>query len=356
MRTRDASRIITELLKEQIPYLLVGAPGIGKTDINEQARQELGLSMVVSHLVTADPTDTKGIPWPDAVSKRANFLPIGEVADVLEATEPTLWFWDDFGQAVPSVQAACMQWLLARRSGGHILPDCVTIGLATNRRQDRAGVSGILEPVKSRLVILPVEAHIDDFSSWALSNDVDTRIIAFLRNCNQVPGKDSQGNNIEMLSPETTSTSIENSPSPRTWKRASDILKIGFPKDLQMQALKGCIGESAAVTLSAWIEVLSSMVNLDSILIDPAGSPLPKTLGEKFAISTGLAGKCTVSSFASIAQYATRMLDAGMGEFSMLCIKDCQHRVPAIKSTNAYLKLTVSKMWDLVMGTTGSTD
>ena len=59
-------------------------------------------------------------------------------------------FLDDLGQAPMSVQAAAMQLILARRINGFKISDKVIFMAATNRREDKAGVTGILEPVKSR--------------------------------------------------------------------------------------------------------------------------------------------------------------------------------------------------------------
>jgi hypothetical protein len=58
-----------------------------------------------------------------------------------------------------------MQLILARRVNSFTLPDCVSFVAASNRRQDKAGVTGILEPVKSRFAtILEVSPDLDDWT------------------------------------------------------------------------------------------------------------------------------------------------------------------------------------------------
>jgi len=142
--------LLTGYFSIREPVLVTGAPGIGKSDIIAQAATANGMGLLISHPVTADPTDAKGLPWPVQGSDHATFLPFGDLYQAINATSPMVWFLDDLGQASPAVQAAFMQLLLARRVNGHALPECVTFAAATNRRIDRAGVSGILEPVKSR--------------------------------------------------------------------------------------------------------------------------------------------------------------------------------------------------------------
>ncbi|MFP3700463.1 ATP-binding protein, partial [Burkholderia sp. SIMBA_013] len=93
-----------------------------------------------------------------------------------------IWFLDDLGQAAPSVQAAKMQLLLARRIGEHKLPDNVTFLAATNRRKDNAGVSGILDPLMDRFAThVELVADIHEWTSWALAHGVPAELVAFLR-------------------------------------------------------------------------------------------------------------------------------------------------------------------------------
>ena len=49
-------------LEHRFNILIVGAPGIGKTEIINQACDEAGMQMIVSHPVVSDPTDYKGLP------------------------------------------------------------------------------------------------------------------------------------------------------------------------------------------------------------------------------------------------------------------------------------------------------
>lgn len=165
--------LLVAYLPRNLPVLITGAPGVGKSDIVAQATNQLGFDLVISHPVTEDPTDPKGLPFPAADGTSAHFLPFGNLDKILKATRSTVWFLDDLGQASPAVQAAYMQLLLARRVGEHVLPDCITFVAATNRRTDNAGVSGILDPVISRFAtVVNVVPDIQSWSAWAVRNDM----------------------------------------------------------------------------------------------------------------------------------------------------------------------------------------
>src|SRR5271156_3640100 len=145
------SQLLT-LLSHTIPARMAGlicsGPGTGKSSIGEQACGEADADCIVMHPVVSDPTDFKGMPW--VGDGGATFLPFGDLQKLVNATKLTACFIDDLGQATPAVQAAAMQLILARTINGHRVSGQVVFIAATNRRTDRAGVSGILEPVKSR--------------------------------------------------------------------------------------------------------------------------------------------------------------------------------------------------------------
>ena len=109
MRPNELSELLIAAIQHRAPILITGAPGIGKTDIVTHAAEASGADLIVSHPVVSDPTDAKGLPWPDTDKRRATFLPFGDLARALEATRPTVWFLDDLGQAAPSVQDDAMQ-------------------------------------------------------------------------------------------------------------------------------------------------------------------------------------------------------------------------------------------------------
>jgi MoxR-like ATPase len=211
----QAKSLIAACITARLPILLVGKPGVGKSDVVAQAAAEAGADLLISHPAVADPTDAKGLPWAEAGATHATFLPFGDLAQAMAATKPLVWFLDDLGQASPAVQASFMQLILARRVNGHKLPECVVFVAATNRREDRAGVSGILEPVKSRFAtIVEMEPGLDDWTVWATQNSIRAEVIAFLRF------------RPELLIDFKPTADMKNSPCPRTWASASKILNL----------------------------------------------------------------------------------------------------------------------------------
>lgn len=342
LRPNQASQLVQSYLGARIPVLLTGAPGVGKSSIVEAAAKASGYDVILSHPVVSDPTDAKGLPWPGKDGESATFLPFGDLARAIKATMPTVWFLDDLGQASPAVQASYMQLLLARQVNGHKLPDCVTFLAATNRRTDRAGVTGVLAPVLSRFgAVIGVEPTVDDWTEWALGANMPPALVSFIR---------FRPNLLQVFDTKKVDD-MENFPCPRTWEYAGKALQMGLPDDLEFAALAGAVGEGPASELRAFLSMVrSKLPNPDSIILDPDTAPIPDRPDLLWAVTTALAKKTTSNNCGRVFRYAERLYDAGKSEFSVLMVKDINRLLPEVIDTPEWTKLCVSPLGKSYLG------
>lgn len=339
MNPSQLSQFLSYTINANLPVLITGAPGVGKSDSVAAAATAANADLIISHPVVADPTDAKGLPWPKADQEEATFLPFGELAKAIKATNPTVWFLDDLGQASPAVQASFMQLILARRVNGHELPPCVTFVAATNRRQDRAGVTGILEPVKSRFAsIVELEADLQSWCQWALTANIQPELIAFLRF------------KPELLHKFEASADITNQPCPRTWAHASKMIALKLPNDLEFEGLKGAVGQGAATELLAFLQLYRQMPSLDAILLNPDTAPIPTNPATLYAVSSGLAFKATDKNFDRVVTYGNRLFKSGIGEYGALMIKDAVKRTPLLANTHTFIQFASSEFGTFLQG------
>ena len=336
---RDYIAFMVQAMKAGIPVFVVGQPGIGKSACNAEAARIAGFHHVLSHPAIEDPTDIKGIPFPDPDGKGAHFLAIGQLHKITHATEPTLWDIDDFGQSVGATQAGYMQAIHAREINGIRIPDCVSIVAASNRRTDRAGVQGILEPVKSRFAtIVELVPDLDDYNAWQIREGFDPIWIAWSR---FAP---------DLLCDFQPTADMENSPLPRTWANAARLHALNLPAHVWAKVLCGAVGESAGTKFLAFERMYKEIPSVDGILIDPDAAPIPERSGVLCAVVTALATRVTVANFPRIARYAERLHENSDGEFSALLLRDCVRRDSAVTQTPAFVKLATGELGKLISG------
>lgn len=274
MRPKLLKEAILFSIEHNLPGLIKGAPGIGKSDIVAQACKEAGAELIISHPVVSDPTDYKGLPYPNPNGKEANFLPFGELNKLIKADKKTVFMLDDLGQAPMAVQASAMQLILARRINGHKVSDHIVFLAATNRREDKAGITGILEPVKSRFAwIVELEPALDDWIEWAVMNDMPHHLVSFIK---------WKPNFLLDFNP---TSDIINSPSPRTIAHAGKILNGNPPKRILTELIEGAAGSGFAVEFMTFIDIYTKLPTLEEIIAKPDTIAIPKEPDKLFAMS-----------------------------------------------------------------------
>lgn len=328
-------------IKARLPVLIVGSPGIGKTSIVRQVAEELDADLLLNTPSTEDPTEPKGFPWANATDEEAHFKPFGNLAKALRATKLTIWFLDDFGQAPASVQSGYMPLLQGRTADGHQLPECVVFVAATNRRTERAGVGGLLEPVKSRFsTIVELVPDLDEWCEWAITKKfMAPEVIAYLR---WQP---------DALNQFVASADLVNCPQPRTWESAGRYLMQKITdKAVEAAAINGAIGEGQGGQLLAFVEMFRQLPSVDGILVDPDSAVIPDKVNVLYAVSTAVASRVTEKNFSRAARYAVRMEEAGFGDYAALLIRDTMRRNSKLQQTPEFVKLMSGPLGQLMGG------
>lgn len=322
MKPSSLINLLTFAVKNCLPILIKGKPGIGKSDIVDKACKDAGAKLIISHPVVSDPTDYKGLPFAGSDGV-AHFMPFGELNDLINAQEPTVFFLDDLGQAPASVQAACMQLILARRINGHKVSDLVTFIAATNGKEHKAGVSGILEPVKSRFAsIVELDVNTDDWVMWALENNMPVELISFVRF------------RPELLEKFEPTKDITNSPSPRTVARIGTMQNAGLPKELEFETFKGATGEAFAAEYCSYLKMFRELPNLDNIILNPKTAPVSKEPSILYALAYALGARMTPVNMEAILQYLERIEQT---EISVVVMKDALRRDQTLAIGKAYI-------------------
>lgn len=301
------------------PVLLKGMPGIGKTDIVKLACKMLGAKLFICHPVVDEPTDYKGFPF--VVEGKAEFLPYGMLRLIIEAKKLTVVFLDDLGQAGPSVQAAAMQLLLGREINGKKVSDKVVFVAATNRKQDRAGVSGLLEPVKSRfLSILELSVDVSEWIEWGAANGQPSSNLVFIQTrpnllCDFKPTAD-----------------ITNTPCPRTVAHCGRIIKMDFDPVIEHAMFAGAAGVAFATELSGFMRLARMNIDPHLALANPDTVDIPTQPDRRYALAGSIAEFVREDTMPNFVQLLSRMEP----EYSVLAMTLARGRDKTLAQTRAF--------------------
>ncbi len=251
---RECKEMIRAVLGVDAPLTLMlwGAPGIGKTSLVAQIAAEAGVGFrsVISHLY--QPVDVLGLPY--VVDGRCEYAPPSVFPDAARDGERGIFFLDELPNCVPAMQSAWGIVVLERSTKHYKFPPGWVIVCAGNRETDRAGASRLVSALENRLLHIAVDPSSDEFLGYAVQRGLHASVPAFLQERPDMLIK------FDPKSPERAF------PSPRSWERASDIMKLPIADGPRGEMLKGAIGPGATVEFLAFTKVFQDLPRLADVL------------------------------------------------------------------------------------------
>jgi hypothetical protein len=259
------------------PVMLWGPPGVGKSQMVAQVAERHQVPVIDIRLSQMEPSDLRGIPF--RVGEYVEWAVPAMLPDDQRHGPNGILFLDEITSAPPSVSAAAYQLILDRRLGAYKVPDEWAIFAAGNRQGDRGVTYTMPSPLANRFSHYEVEVHLDDWVAWAYSHGIDERVIAFLRFRPELLFDFDPAHNPVAF------------PSPRSWEFAHRALqKFDDVPDLLVGTLQACVGPAAGVELSAFVDNLEKLPDIDAIV---AGKKVtvPKEIDLQYAVASALVGR-----------------------------------------------------------------
>jgi hypothetical protein len=257
---RQAKKLIQCMAHEQ-SFLLLSAPGIGKSEMVYEAAQEVGLPCRSLLGTQIAPEDVSGVPR--IVGERSVFCPPRVLLP--ERPEPFCLFLDELPACAPDVQKAFYSLLLERRLGEHALPKGTWVVSAGNRLQDRALVRAMSSALVNRVTILQIRHDVDEWLAWAQRAGVRKDVRSFITT---VPDA-----LMRTVPPDPVPFS-----TPRSWSllsRALDLAeKAGLLNNQTRRALAfGRLSPEDAAVFCALAEESGTVMPLEAYMRDPGLLP-----------------------------------------------------------------------------------
>ncbi|MFD9455876.1 AAA family ATPase [Streptomyces sp. NPDC059985] len=288
-RPDEQLEALTLAVAADLPVLLWGEPGIGKTAALTQlaASFELPLTTVIASV--HEPTDFSGLPivGDDPAANGVPMAPPQWAVELARAGRGLLFF-DELSTATPAVQAALLRVVLERRVGTLQLPPGVRIVAAANPRASAADGWELSPPLANRFVHL----------YWVHDRDVVVRGLGGVWPRAELPRLDPAGlpeavafarravcgflNARPTLIHRLPTTETKRGgawPSPRSWEAAMTLLAFGtaasVSRDVLATLVRGAVGDGPGLELLAHIDRME-LPDPESLLADPAAAELPE--------------------------------------------------------------------------------
>ncbi|MFI8291417.1 AAA family ATPase [Streptomyces sp. ms191] len=272
-----------------LPVLLWGLPGIGKTAALTQLAATLDLPLTTVIASVHEPSDFSGLPvvGDDPAEQGVPMAPPDWAVRLVRAGRGLL-FLDELSTAPPAVQAALLRLVLERRVGALRLPPGVRIVAAANPRSSAADGWELSPPLANRFVHL----------QWTHDQDVVVRglggvwpratlprlvpeklpeSVDFARRavCGLLAARPALVHRMP-----TTETGRGGAwPSPRSWETTLTLIAFataaGVSREVLSLLVRGTVGDGPGLELLASLDRMD-LPDPELLLADPASAELPE--------------------------------------------------------------------------------
>lgn len=275
-----ANRALAAALRANVPVLLWGPPGIGKTATIEAFGRSNDMHVETIVGSNREPSDFMGFPV--EIDGLTQYSQLGWARRLADAPRGLL-FLDELTTCSPSVQRVMLRILQERVVGELRLPDTVAMVAAANPPEIAVDGWDLAAPVANRLMHLDwafdADAWFEGFASGFefsqaplisdLLNDGDERHTIRVRS--SVLGFLQMRPDLRLTVPNDPSTAGRGWPSPRSWTNAASVLAELREGDdeARMLVLVGLVGEAAALEFIAW-SVSADLYDPYEVMKNPA--------------------------------------------------------------------------------------
>ncbi|GGY26645.1 AAA family ATPase [Streptomyces tanashiensis] len=280
---------LTLAVAADLPVLLWGEPGIGKTAALTQLAASLDLPLTTVIASVHEPTDFSGLPvvGDDPAEQGVPMAPPEWAVRLVRAGRGLL-FLDELSTAPPAVQAALLRLVLERRIGTLLLPPDVRIVAAANPRSSAADGWELSPPLANRFVHLRwthdtevvvrglggvwPRATLPRLAPEKLTGAVD---VARRAVCGLLTARPALVHRL----PSGEAMRGGPWPSPRSWEMALRLIAFasaaGVSRDVLSQLVRGVVGDGPGLELLAWLDRMD-LPDPELLLADPEGAELPE--------------------------------------------------------------------------------
>jgi hypothetical protein len=359
MKISDAKTLLTTILKYNIDQHLagvshkhfiipcyIGDPGVGKTSIPNQVAEEEEVPLHTTIIAQYDAGEMGGFGLPTdvifenedgsrytekrVIRARPDYLPDPRTAEGVVG----IWNLDELPQAFLANQNICSQIVNEYRLGEHKISGGITICCTGNKPENKAGTTTMPMHLRDRLMFITIEADHNDFITYANKVGMHRWVRAFI------------GNNPAYL--HKFEVGLNAFPSPRSWERTSEILKMDHAPHILTECLYGQIGEGMATQFLAYIKVEDRIPSIHDIIRNPEDVPVFESRDADllYMLIANLVEVTEKKNLGQIIKYLKRLPNK---EFVAMWAKDVQVRHPEINDLKEMTEFKLSVLTKILI-------
>lgn len=330
----DTAAALGVCLVANVPVVLWGDPGQGKTSVVEQVAADLDLHLETVIASIREPSDFAGLPVVDPVTGAVTLAPPAWAQRLRDATADGarggVQFYDEISTAPPAVQAALLRPVLSGWVGDLQLPASVRTVAATNPADVATDGWDLAPPMANRFTHL----------TWALPADVVREGFAVGFPRVPVPVVDPAdleralsrsrilvgaflGARPELVTrvPESSRDAGTAFPTPRSWEAAARLhataTAAGCGAGVLAVLLGGTVGVPAATELLAYLDDLD-LPDPEHLLADPSAFVVPARGDQVYAVAAAVwaatLAETTPARWVACGRVLARIADAGSAD------------------------------------------
>jgi len=317
-----------------VPVVLWGDPGQGKTSVVEQLAADLDLHLETVIASIREPSDFAGLPVVDPVTGSVSLAPPSWAQRLHDATADGVRggvaFYDELSTAPPAVQAALLRPILSGWVGDLRLPAGVRTIAAANRPEVAADGWDLAPPMANRFVhlawSLPADVVREGFAAGFPRVVVPTAdpaaVERALRETKVLVGA-FLGVRPELVTRMPTSSRDTGLafPTPRSWEVAARLLATaraaGCGTSVVALLVGGAVGMPAAAELLSYVEHLD-LPDPEALLADPDALVVPSRGDAVYAVAAAVwaatRAETTPARWVACGAVLARIADAGSAD------------------------------------------
>ena len=309
MNIKQAKEALRIGVKAKMSLLLLSSPGIGKSSIVYQLVQEMSeekdekIGMIEIRGASSSPSELADIKYVKAEEVHdapQAWFPTDEKVEAGLCPRTGVIFVDEIGDSMMSVQSTLQRLGLDHKLGSLKMAKSWYVCMASNRQKDKAASGRLSTALINRCMVLTVEPDSDVLYEYFVEQGVSVPVTAYLRfrpDCLGDFDPGARNENPQFL-------------SPRSLEAVDRVIKhmpANIEDGLKLEMISGTVGDGRGSELFGFLKIFEKLPDLNKILLDPEGHPVPEEVDIKVAVAQALIHRSDASNCDSIMKFFNRL-------------------------------------------------